>query len=242
MTFYVLTLFPEMVLEPLRFSVMGKALEKGVVRVKALNVRDYARDKHKMTDDYPYGGGQGMVMKPEPLVGTIRSVLSEDPRAWVVLLSPQGIPFTQKAAHRLSGFRTVALVCGRYEGVDERVRGFVNEEVSVGDYVLSGGELAALIVIEAVTRLLPGALHAPESAQEESFSGGMLEYPQYTRPAVFEGKAVPEILLSGNHQKIRQWRRKEALLRTWIRRPDLIRAQELSESERRLLEQLQDDP
>ncbi len=242
MTFYVLTLFPEMIIEPLRFSVMGKALEKGVVRVRALNVRDYAQDKHKMTDDYPYGGGQGMIMKPEPLVGAIRSVLSKDPRAWVVLLSPQGIPFTQRAAQRLSGLRTVVLVCGRYEGVDERVRGFVNEEVSVGDYVLSGGELAALIVIEAVTRLLPGALHAPESAQEESFSGGMLEYPQYTRPAVFEGKAVPEVLLSGNHQRIRQWRRREALLRTWIRRPDLIRERELSESERRFFKQMEDDP
>lgn len=242
MTFYVLTLFPEMILEPLRFSIMGKALERGVVRVKAVNIRDYALDRHRTTDDYPYGGGTGLVMKPEPLVGAIRAVLAEEPRAWVVLLSPQGIPFDQRVAKRLSGMRSVALVCGRYEGVDERVVGYVNEEISIGDYVLTGGELPALVVIEAITRLLPGALHDPSSAQEESFSDGLLEYPQYTRPAEFEGKGVPEVLLSGHHERIRLWRREQALLRTWVRRPDLLNGAALSGEERELLERWEDDP
>lgn len=242
MTFYVLTLFPEMVLSPLRLSIMGKAMEKGVVRVRAINIRDFALDRHRTVDDYPYGGGRGLVMKPEPVVGAIMHVLSQDPRTWVVLLTPQGIPFDQGVAKRLSGMRSVALVCGRYEGVDERVLGYVNEELSVGDYVLTGGEVPALVVIEAVTRLLPGALHDPFSTEEESFTDGLLEYPQYTRPPEFEGKEVPPVLLSGHHGKIRGWRRFQSLLRTWVRRPDLLKKVPLSEEDRRLLEEWESDP
>jgi len=242
MTFYVLTLFPELVLGPLSFSIMGKALERKVVEVRTVNIRDFALDKHKTTDDYPYGGGRGLVMKPEPLIRALRHVLSEDPRAWVVFLTPQGIPFDQRVAKRLSGMRSIALLCGRYEGVDERVLGYVNEELSVGDYVLTGGEIPALVVIEAVTRLLPGALHDPSSAEEESFTDGLLEYPQYTRPPDFEGKGVPSVLLSGHHEMIRLWRRRQSLLRTWVRRPDLLKGVALSQEERRLLEEWESDP
>ncbi|HEX16015.1 MAG: tRNA (guanosine(37)-N1)-methyltransferase TrmD [Deltaproteobacteria bacterium] len=240
MTFDVLTLFPDLLRSPLEVSVLGKAIQRGVIRVNLVNIRDFAEDKHKVTDDYPYGGGRGMVMKPEPVVGAIRSVLQEDPRAWMILLTPQGVTFDQRVATRLATFRRVSLVCGRYEGVDERVRAFVNEELSIGDYVLSGGELAALVVIEAVSRLVPGVLGCPASPEEDSFSRGLLEHPQYTRPPEFEGMKVPEVLLSGDHGRIHRWRRRESLLRTWVRRPELLERAELNDEERAYLKGLED--
>ncbi len=240
MIFDVLTLFPDLLRSPLEVSVLGKAIQRGVIRVNLVNIRDFAEDKHKVTDDYPYGGGRGMVMKPEPVVGAIRSVLQEDPRAWVILLTPQGVTFDQRVATRLATFRRVSLVCGRYEGVDERVRAFVNEELSIGDYVLSGGELAALVVIETVSRLVPGVLGCPASPEEDSFSRGLLEHPQYTRPPEFEGMKVPEVLLSGDHGRIHRWRRRESLLRTWVRRPELLERAELNDEERAYLKGLED--
>ena len=240
MTFDVLTLFPDLLRSPVEVSVLGKAIQRGVIRVNLVNIRDFAEDKHKVTDDYPYGGGRGMVMKPEPVVGAIRSVLQEDPRAWMILLTPQGVTFDQRVATRLATFRRVSLVCGRYEGVDERVRAFVNEELSIGDYVLSGGELAALVVIETVSRLVPGVLGCPASPEEDSFSRGLLEHPQYTRPPEFEGMKVPEVLLSGDHGRIHRWRRRESLLRTWVRRPELLERAELNDEERAYLKGLED--
>ncbi len=240
MIFDVLTLFPDLLRSPLEVSVLGKAIQRGVIRINLVNIRDFAEDKHKVTDDYPYGGGRGMVMKPEPVVGAIRSVLQEDPRAWMILLTPQGVTFDQRVATRLATLRRVSLVCGRYEGVDERVRAFVNEELSIGDYVLSGGELAALVVIEAVSRLVPGVLGCPASPEEDSFSRGLLEHPQYTRPPEFEGMKVPEVLLSGDHGRIHRWRRRESLLRTWVRRPELLERAELNDEERAYLKGLED--
>ena len=238
MTFHVLTLFPEIFSSPLKGSILGKAQERGLVEVRVINIRDYAEGRHRVADDYPYGGGKGMIMKPEPIVRAIRALLEGDPKTWVVLMTPQGVPFGQRVARRLAAFGHIALVCGRYEGVDERVRSFVNEELSIGDYVLSGGEFAALVVIDAVSRLVPGVLGDAEAPEEDSFSGGLLEYPQYTRPPEFEGKRVPEVLLSGDHGRIRQWRRRQALLRTWQRRPDLLEEAALEEDERRYLEGL----
>jgi len=239
MVFYVLTLFPEMVLQPLKFSVLGKAMESGVFRVEAINIREFALDKHKTIDDYPYGGGQGMIMKPEPVMRAIKFLLDQDPKIWFIMLTPQGISFSQSTARRLSKFKKLALICGRYEGIDERVMGYVNEEISIGDYVLTGGEFAALVVIDCVARVLPNALHRAESVQEESFSEDLLEYPQYTRPPLFEGKEVPQVLLSGNHKEIEKWRRKETLLRTWVRRPDLLKRAKLREEEKKFLREFE---
>lgn len=240
MIFYILTLFPEMVKAPLHYSILGKAIEKGIFRLETINIREFGIGKHKVVDDYPYGGGEGLVMKPEPIISAIKSLISRKPRLWVVLLTPDGIPFTQKTAHRFSKMKAIALVCGRYEGVDERIRAYVNEEVSIGDYVLTGGEMAALVIVDAVVRLIPGTLHSPLSTEEESFSRGLLEYPQFTRPFEFNGRKVPEILLSGDHKSIRCWRFREAFLRTWIRRPELLRGRELTMEEKELLKDLED--
>lgn len=240
MIFYIVALFPEMVKDPLRYSILGKALEKGIFRLETINIRDFAIGKHKIVDDYPYGGGEGLVMKPEPIISALKSLIAREPRLWIVLLTPDGITFTQKAAIRFSKMQAIALICGRYEGIDERIRSYVNEEVSIGDYVLTGGEIAALVIIDAVVRLIPGVLHSPLSVQEESFSEGLLEYPQFTRPFEFNGKKVPEVLLSGNHRSIRQWRFKEALLRTWVRRPELFKGRELTIEEKKLLRELED--
>lgn len=233
----VLTLFPDM-FSPLDYSIVGRARERGVVDVRLTNIRDFATDKHRIVDDTPYGGGPGMVMKPEPLFDAIDSV--RDGAEHVVLLDPQGIPFTQARAWELAQKRHLVLVCGHYEGVDERVRSVVNEELSIGDYVLTGGELAALVVVDAVTRLLPGALGEERSAQEDSFEGNLLDHPHYTRPASYRGMDVPEVLLSGHHEQIRRWRRREALRRTWLRRPDLLQRAELDDEDKRMLEELQD--
>jgi tRNA (guanine37-N1)-methyltransferase len=222
--FTVVTLFPGMFDSPLSHSILNKAREKNLISVDFVDPRDYATDRHRTTDDYPYGGGQGMIMKIEPLSAAIEAARRRHSGSRVVLLSPQGAVFRQKTAARLAQEPHIVLVCGRYEGVDERIKSFIDEELSVGDYTLSGGEPAAMIVIDAVTRLIPGALGNDASAADESFSAGLLEYPQYTRPENFRGMKVPEILLSGDHEKIREWRRSQSLAVTRERRPDLIAA------------------
>ncbi|RLA79488.1 MAG: tRNA (guanosine(37)-N1)-methyltransferase TrmD [Deltaproteobacteria bacterium] len=238
MIFEVITLFPDLFRSPLEVSLLAKAREKGIITVNLISLRDYGEGRHKVTDDYPYGGGGGMVMKPGPIVRAIRDVRSRDPRTWVILLTPQGVPFTQQVARRLSSFDHIALICGRYEGVDERVRCYVDEELSIGDYVLSGGEVPALVIIEAVARLVPGVLGREEAPEKDSFVDHLLEHPHYTRPQEFEGKEVPEVLLSGDHARVRRWRREMSLLRTWIRRPELL-DRPLREDEELFLKRLQ---
>jgi tRNA (guanine37-N1)-methyltransferase len=221
--FDVLSVFPEMFASPLNGSLIGKAREKGLIDIRLHDIRDYALDRHRMTDDAPYGGGGGMVMKVEPIDRALQAVLPDRSEAPVILMTPQGEPFTQRRAEELATFGRLVLVCGRYEGVDERVREhLVDRELSIGDYVLSGGELAAMVVIDAVSRLVPGVLGNEASAAEDSFSTGLLEYPHYTRPAVYRGWATPEVLLSGNHAEIEAWRRRESLKRTLRRRPELL--------------------
>jgi len=233
----VLTLFPRLIAGPLGESLLGKAQEKGLLRVRVMDIREFAAGKHRVTDDVPYGGGAGMVMKPEPLVAAIEAARAALPGARVVLLSPQGTPFDQRKAEELAAGDRLVLVCGRYEGVDERVLAYVDEELSLGDFVLQGGEVAALAVIEAAARLVPGVLGNEESAERESFAREMLlEGPQYTRPPEFRGATVPEVLLSGDHARIARWRRRNALLRTRERRPDLFEKLRLSPEDLRLLE------
>jgi tRNA (guanine37-N1)-methyltransferase len=239
MKFDILTLFPNMFSSPLRESILGKAIEKGLIEIRTINIRDFTSDKHQVVDDTPYGGGQGMVMKVEPIARAIESVKAQNPSAWTVYLTPQGKPLHQDLARRLSTQPHLILLCGRYEGVDERVReSFVDEEISIGDYVLTGGELAAMVVIDAVSRFIPGVLGSDRSAEEDSFYNSLLEYPQYTRPPNFRGVCVPEVLLSGNHSAISVWRRKEALRRTSLRRPDLLAKAELTEEDKKLLEEI----
>jgi tRNA (guanine37-N1)-methyltransferase len=222
LNFTVVTLFPQMFESALGHSILKKAQEKDLISIRLIDPRAYTTDRHRLTDDYPYGGGQGMVMKPEPLVAAIEDIRARKPRARVLLLSPQGTVLTQKTAAQLAQEKDLVLVCGRYEGVDERVKSFVDTELSVGDYTLSGGEPAALVVIDAVARLIPGVLGNEKSAAEESFINGLLEYPQYTRPEEFRGMRVPEVLLSGDHERIRQWRQEMSVRLTAKRRPDLL--------------------
>ena len=222
LNFTVVTLFPGMFHSPLGHSILKKAQEKGLISIRLVDPRDYTTDRHRVTDDYPYGGGQGMVMKPGPLVAAIEDIRARNPKTRVVLLSPQGAIFTQKVAAQLAEIEELVLVCGRYEGVDERVKSFVDEELSVGDFTLSGGEPAAMVVIDAVSRLIPGVLGNEKSAVDESFVSGLLEYPQYTRPEEFRGMKVPEVLLSGDHDRVRQWRHEMSVRLTMERRPDLL--------------------
>ncbi|MDW7972081.1 MAG: tRNA (guanosine(37)-N1)-methyltransferase TrmD [Thermodesulfovibrio sp.] len=225
MRFEVLTIFPEVIECYIKHGVIGKALKKGVAEVKIYNLRDFTSDKHRKVDDYPYGGGAGMVMQIEPFFNAIKSIKTDGNPRRVILLSPQGRRFNQELAKEFLEDRlTLLLICGRYEGIDERVKNFIDEEISIGDYVLSGGELPALVIIDSILRLIPGALGDEISAREESFMRGILDYPHYTRPEEFEGMKVPEILLSGNHRKIALWRRKEALKNTLVRRPDLLKS------------------
>ncbi|HEC35014.1 MAG TPA: tRNA (guanosine(37)-N1)-methyltransferase TrmD [Anaerolineae bacterium] len=239
MRFDVLTLFPEMFSGPLEASILKRARERGIISVHLHNVRDYATGRHRTTDDTPYGGGGGMVMKPEPIFAAVEAVLDGEEGVPVILLSPQGRVFTQAVAAELARHPRLVLICGRYEGVDERVRQhLINDEISIGDYVLSGGELAAMVMIDAVTRLLPGALGDPGAVFEDSHARGLLEYPHYTRPAVFRGWVVPEVLLSGDHAAITRWRQEQALQRTWERRPDLLERARLTPQERELLVRL----
>jgi tRNA (guanine37-N1)-methyltransferase len=237
MHFHVVTLFPELFASVLDTTMLKKGQERGAVRFSFYNVRDYALDKHRVTDDAPYGGGRGMVMKPEPLVAAIEATGTGAARPHRVLLSPQGAVFSQQSARALADRGEIALVCGRYEGVDERVRRYVDEELSLGDYVLSGGEIAALVVIDAVARLVPGFLGCADSAEDESFHRELLEYPQYTRPPEFRGERVPDVLLGGNHAAVERWRRRQALRRTRERRPDLFAKAQISEEERAWLEE-----
>jgi len=220
----VLTLFPEMFESPLNYSILKRAQEQGIVAVAVTNIRDFATDKYRKVDDKPYGGGPGMVMMPGPLFDCFEHVQRLAPhRGRVILLTPQGQRFDQAKARELAGEDRLILIAGRYEGFDERIRvGLDAEQISIGDYVLNGGELAAMVIIDAVVRLLPGALGDEDSAKDDSFSGGLLEYPQYTRPEVFRDMKVPDILLSGDHAKIAQWRREQALERTRQWRPDLL--------------------
>ncbi len=238
MIFDILTLFPGIFESPLRESILGKAVSRGLVTVRLHNLRDYAEGKHRITDDRPFGGGEGMVMKPEPIVHALEAIRPDGPEPHVVLMSPQGRLFTQEVARKFAALPRVVLICGRYEGVDERVaRFFVHEEVSVGDFILTGGELAALVVVDAVARLIPGVLGNEASPEAESFRGAVLEHPHYTRPREFRGHRVPEVLLSGNHEKIRRWRRQQALIRTRERRPDLFQRLRLNREDRELLDE-----
>ncbi|NPA27349.1 MAG: tRNA (guanosine(37)-N1)-methyltransferase TrmD [Chloroflexi bacterium] len=232
----VFTLFPE-VFEPyLNLSILARARERGLLDVHLYNIRDWTTDKHRTVDDEPYGGGGGMVMKPEPIFAAVEDVLGRPPRAPVILMTPQGRPFTQEVAWQLSRLPRIALIAGRYEGLDERVREhLVTDELSIGDYVLTGGELPALVVIDAVTRLLPGVLGDPDAPLKDSFSQGLLEHPHYTRPAVFRGWSVPEVLRSGDHARIARWRREQSLRRTWERRPDLLARAPLTPEDRAYL-------
>lgn len=237
--FDILSIFPEMFASPLNCSIVKRAREKGLVEIHIYNIRDYAEDKHKMTDDAPYGGGGGMVMKVEPIARALASILPEKNNALTVLLTPQGETFNQKMAEEMSRCPRIVLICGRYEGVDERVRDhLVDREVSMGDYILTGGELSSMMMIDAISRLVPGVLGNDESASSDSFSTGLLEYPHYTRPSNYRGWPVPEVLLSGNHREIQAWRRKESLRRTYVRRPDLLEKITMSSKDREILDEI----
>jgi len=243
MRFDVFTLLPETFLPYLQSSILQKAAERGLIDVHLHNLREWTHDRHHVTDDTPYGGGGGMVMKPEPVFEAVESVLGKPPQCPVILLTPQGRVFDQEIATQLAGHEQIALICGRYEGVDERIREHLaTDEISIGDYVLTGGELPALLVIDAVSRLLPGVLGDPDGAQDDSHASGLLEYPHYTRPPEFRGWGVPEILLSGDHAKITQWRREQALIRTLERRPDLLETAGLNEKDREYLKTLRRKP
>jgi len=235
----VVTIFPEAFV-PLQLSVLGRAQRSGILLVRVWNLRDFTTDRHRTTDDYPYGGGPGMVMKAEPFFAAARAIQREaGGLGRVILTSPQGRLFTQRMAQELSRAGHLVILCGHYEGVDERVAvGLKAEEVSIGDYVLTGGELAALVIVDATARLVPGVVGDELSVRQDSFSRGLLDHPHYTRPAEVEGLRVPEVLLSGNHKAIARWRRKEALRRTLRRRPDLLETAELDEEDRALLEEV----
>jgi tRNA (guanine37-N1)-methyltransferase len=238
MKFDILTLFPTMFDSPFAGSILGKAVEKGLISITARNLRDWAEGRHKVTDDAPYGGGDGMVMKPEPVARALADIKKCSPGARVLLMTPQGIPFRQRDAKVLSGEKGLIFVCGRYEGFDERIRFMADAEYSLGDFILTGGELAAMVMVDAIARLIPGVLGSSGSALDDSFSDGLLEYPHYTRPVEFAGRRVPNVLLSGNHAEITRWRRRKQLKRTLMRRPDLLKAASLTEEDRRTLEEI----
>ena len=244
MQFEVFTLLPEVFPPYLESSILQRARQRGLIEVRLHNIRDYAHDRHHTTDDTPYGGGGGMVMKPEPVFEAVESILGpradllrdQTPPIPIILLTPQGRVFTQRLAGELSSYERIALLCGRYEGVDERIRQhLVTDEISVGDYVLTGGELPALLIIDAVARLLPGVLGDPTGAEDDSHAMGLLEYPHYTKPPEFRDWKVPDVLLSGNHARIEQWRREQALARTFARRPDMLERARLSEKDKKFV-------
>jgi tRNA (guanine37-N1)-methyltransferase len=244
MRFDVLTIFPRMVEAPLSDGIVQRAREAGIVELRVHDLREHTDDKHRSVDDAPFGGGPGMVMKAEPILRAFKAIWPEggNDRGAVVLLTPRGRRFDQATARRYAGLERLFLLCGRYEGIDERVPGLLGaEELSLGDFVLTGGEVAALAVIEATVRLLPGALGDQASAEADSFTAGMLDWPHYTRPAVVRGSSVPEVLLSGDHAKVRLWRRREALRATRERRPDLLQAARLSPEDERLLREIEDE-
>ena len=238
--FHILTLFPEMVMDGLNTSIIGRAIEAGLLEINAVNIRDYSTNKHMKVDDYPYGGGAGLVMQPEPVYRAYKDLekdMKKKPR--VVYLTPQGTTFHQEMAKELAKEEELVFLCGHYEGIDERVlEEIVTDYVSIGDYVLTGGELPAMVMIDSISRLVPGVLHNDDSAGDESFENGLLEYPQYTRPEVFEGQQVPEVLRSGNHQMIDKWRREQSLKRTLEKRPDLLEKVDLSDEDKKILEKI----
>ena len=240
MKFHILTLFPGMFAGPFDESIIRRGRDKQLIDISLHNIRDYAIDRHQTADDAPYGGGAGMVMKVEPLSACIKSVKAQCPGATVVMTSPQGRRFNHRIASELATREGLIIICGRYEGIDERVRTlYVEDDISLGDYVISGGEIAAMVIVDAVTRLVPGVLGSDESAATDSFCDGLLEYPQYTRPPEFKGLKVPEILLSGNHELIRKWRRNESLRKTYNLRPDLLSDVELTKEDRKMLAELE---
>jgi len=247
MRFDILTLFPGFFDGPVRESIIGRAVAGGIIEVKTWNIRDWAPGKHKTTDDAPYGGGAGMVMKVEPITLALEALTGTTDRAdgtrnaarpLIILPTPQGTPFTHAQAQKLASCERIIFICGRYEGFDERIRGLADAEYSIGDYVLTGGEIPALAIMDAISRFVPGVLGEPESAKDESFTNGLLEYPHYTRPEDYKGMRVPQVLISGNHGRIARWRREQSIIRTFERRPELLAAADLSPEERLLVERL----
>lgn len=237
----ILSLFPKMFDSPFYESIIKRAINRGLVNIFIHNIRDYTHDKHNTVDDYPYGGGTGMVMKPEPIFEAVASVKTEIEHrdSHIVLLTPQGRLFCHQVAQELSSKPNLILICGHYEGVDERVREYlVTDEISIGEYILTGGELAAMVVVDAVVRLLPGVLGSEQAKEDDSYADSLLEYPQYTRPKAYRGWEVPPVLLSGNHQEIARWRREQAIMRTLDRHPDLLEGAALSEEERKVIEKV----
>jgi tRNA (guanine37-N1)-methyltransferase len=239
MRFDIITIFPEIFRGVFEFGIIRRAVEAGLIEINLHDLRDYTFDRHRQVDDRPFGGGAGMVMKPEPLFRALEAVTHDATDATVVMLSPQGRLLTQRVAEALAFRERVVLICGRYEGVDERViEQLADDELSIGDYVLSGGEIPAMVVVDAVTRLIPGALGCDESAERDSFADGLLDYPHYTRPVEYRGLKVPDVLLSGHHGEIEKWRRRKAMEKTFSRRPDLLERRALSEEERRLIAEI----
>lgn len=232
----ILTLFPGMFVSPFMESIIKRAVEKGLADINTINIREYAEDRHQQVDDYPYGGGAGMVLKPDVVTRAIENTTSAD--AYTVYLSPQGKKLTQEIVRDLSRCSHLVLLCGHYEGIDDRILSLVDEEISIGDYILTGGELPAMVLVDAVVRLLPGVLGDDDSAGEESFTNHLLEYPQYTRPAIYQQKEVPAILLSGHHEKIRRWRLQQSLLKTLLKRPELLLKRNFTAEEKELLAQI----
>lgn len=235
---YILTLFPEFFESPFSVSIIKRAIDRNLAKIELINIRDFSHDKHKKVDDYPYGGGCGMVMKPEPIFESVEYVEKriESKNRRIILLSPQGKIFNQAIAQELSREQNLVFICGHYEGIDERVKTIITDEISLGDFILTGGEIPALAVTDSVIRLVPGVLGSSDSPVDESFCNNLLEYPQYTRPEIYRGLKVPDVLLSGDHKKIEIYRRKEALIRTKEKRPDLFEKIELTEEDRKLLE------
>lgn len=231
----ILTLFPEM-FDVFNYSIIGRARENNIVEINTYNIRDYSLDKHKKTDDYPYGGGAGMVMTPQPIVDCIKKV-KQGNKGKVIFMGPKGKRFDQNMAKNISKENEIIILCGHYEGIDERVYKYIDEEISLGDFVLTGGEMACIPIVDSICRMLPGVLKTSESYTDESFYSGLLEYPQYTRPEVFEGEVVPEVLLSGHHENIRKWRRKESILITLKNRKDLLDNMVLSEEDKKILKE-----
>jgi len=241
MTFDIVTIFPAMVDAALGAGIVGRAIERGALDIRVRDLRDFTSDRHRVVDDVPYGGGPGMVLKPEPIFRALEGIEAErGTPLTVVLTSPQGKPFTQGDARRLAGAAHLVVLCGRYEGFDDRIRSRVTEELSIGDYVLTGGELPALVIVDAVARLVPGVVGDEQSVEEDSFSRGLLDFPQFTRPAEIGALRVPDVLLSGNHAEIRRWRKRQALARTLERRPDLLADAALDDEERQMLKELRD--
>ena len=239
MDFHVLTLFPDMVRQGLMTSIIGRAIEEDIIRLNAVNIRDYTTNKHGKTDDYPYGGGAGMVMQAQPVYDAYKAVASQlDYQPRVIYLTPQGKVFNQQAAKELAIEKGIVFLCGHYEGIDERVIDeIVTDEYSIGDFVVTGGEMPAMLMIDAISRMIPGVLHNQESADDDSFGDGLLEFPQYSRPEVWNGRRVPPILLSGDHAKVDAWRREQSLIRTATRRPDLLPSAHISPKERQFIEE-----